>query len=165
MSHRGEGINAARFIAALGAAVAVSDSIDSAIDEATNHIPRDSETALAVIYGRSLGRSADAVEQLHEFYGGMTPVHALNNLSLVVWAISSAGGDFSAAVGETVAAGWDTDCNGATVGGLLGLAGVDIPDTWLAPWDGRVGVSLAGYSELRLDDVVDRTVAVARSLQ
>jgi hypothetical protein len=39
-----------------------------------------------------------------------------------------------------------------------------IPERWTAPWNGRVGVGLAGYSELRLDDLVDRTVAVARRL-
>ena len=33
------------------------------------------------------------------------------------------------------------------------------------PWQGRVGVSLGGYSEFPLDELVDRTVAVARTLQ
>ena len=69
--------------------------------------------------------------------------------------------DFSAAVGNAVSAGWDTDCNGATVGGLFGLTGKPIPESWTLPWQGRVGVGLAGYSELSLDDLVDRTVAVA----
>jgi hypothetical protein len=80
---------------------------------------------------------------------------------LVVWALFSAEDDFSAAIGEAVAAGWDTDCNGATVGGLFGLTGHAIPDHWTAPWNGRVGVSLAGQSELSLDELVTRTVAVA----
>jgi hypothetical protein len=48
---------------------------------------------------------------------------------------------------------------------LLGLAGVDIPDSWIDPWQGRVGLGLAGHSELQLDDVVNRTIAVARSLR
>jgi len=73
-------------------------------------------------------------------------------------------GDFGAAIGNTVTAGWDTDCNGATVGGLIGLSGVPIPDQWTRPWRGRIGVDLAGIGEVRLDDVADRTVAVARSL-
>ena len=34
---------------------------------------------------------------------------------------------FDEAVGEAVSAGWDTDCNGATVGGLFGLANGEIP--------------------------------------
>ena len=59
---------------------------------------------------------------------------------------------------------WDTDCNGATVGGLLGLSGAPIADTWTRPWAGRIGVGLAGFDELKLDDVVDRTVAIARGI-
>ena len=39
LSHRGEGINGARFVAALGAAIPAEDSIDAAIDEACRHIP------------------------------------------------------------------------------------------------------------------------------
>ncbi len=46
----------------------------------------------------------------------------------------------------------------------MGIAGASIPGHWTAPWAGRIGVSLAGYSELSLDDVVARTVAVARML-
>jgi hypothetical protein len=102
---------------------------------------------------------------LHEKYADLPPVHSLNNLALVVWALCSANGDFSVAVGNAVAAGWDTDCNGATVGGLSGLAGDPIPEKWTKPWAGRVGVSLAGYSELSLADLVERTVAVAQDLE
>ena len=46
--------------------------------------------------------------------------------------------------GEVVAAGLDTDCNGATVGGLWGLRGDPIPRAWTDPWRGRVAVTLAG---------------------
>ena len=47
------------------------------------------------------------------------------------------------------------------LGGLVGLAGRPIPGHWTAPWNDRVGVSLAGVSELALDELVARTVAVA----
>jgi hypothetical protein len=69
-----------------------------------------------------------------------------------------------AAIGDAVTAGRDTDCNGATVGGLFGLTGKPVPDAWTAPWQGRIGLSLAGFTELHLDDVVARTVAVARTI-
>jgi ADP-ribosylglycohydrolase len=94
----------------------------------------------------------------------LSPVHTLNNLALVVWALCAADGDFGTAIGDAVAAGWDTDCNGATVGGLFGLTGRPIPEAWTRPWSGRIGVSLAGFAELELDDVVARTVAVAGEL-
>ncbi len=164
LSHRGEGVHGAAFVAALGAAIPATDDLDDAIDSALGVIPDGSAAAEAVRFGRSLAASVDAVDQLHGRYRGLSPVHTLNNLALVVWALCSAGDDFGAAIGDAVAAGWDTDCNGATVGGLFGLTGRPIPAAWTAPWDGRVGVSLAGYAEFDLDDLVDRTVAVAAGL-
>ena len=88
----------------------------------------------------------------------------MNNLAIVVWALLTHEDDYSAAVGEAVAAGWDTDCNGATVGGLWGLSGRPIPEHWTLPWQGRVAVTLAGMSELDLDDLVARTVTVAEAM-
>ena len=165
LSHRGEGVHGAAFIAALGAAIPVSKDLADATDIALCCIPRDSEAASAVRFGRELAGSGDAVDRLHAEYASLSPVHTLNNLALVMWALSSFEDDFSAAVGNAVAAGWDTDCNGATVGGLFGLTGKPIPESWTRPWNGRVGVSLAGYSEFQLDDLVDRTMAVTRTLQ
>ena len=165
LSHRGDGVHGAAFIAALAAAIPVSGDIPGAIDTALGVIPRDSRAAAAVRFGRSLAGAADAVDRLHHEYRDLPPVHTLNNLALVVWALCAADGDFAVAVGNAVAAGWDTDCNGATVGGLFGLTGQPVPESWTRPWNGRVGVSLAGYSELLLDDLVDRTVAVSGTLQ
>lgn len=164
LSHRGEGVNGAAFVAALGAAIPGSESLSSAIDRALAEVPADSGTAYAVRYGQALAGSDNAVAALHAEFDELSPVHTLNNLALVVWALCSCDGDFGAAIGNAVAAGWDTDCNGATVGGLIGLSGVPIPEHWTSPWDGRIGVDLAGVGELRLDDLADRTVAVAKAL-
>lgn len=164
LSHRGDGVYSAMFIAALGAAIPASEDIDKAIDAALGQVPPTSRVADAVSFGRRIAGQADAVERLHREYDGLPPVHTLNNLALVTWALLSAGDDFGAAIGDAVAAGWDTDCNGATVGGLVGLAARSVPEHWTAPWRGRVGVSLAGHSELALDDLVARTVAVAERI-
>ncbi len=165
LSHRGSGVHGARFVAAFGAAIPAANDLDAAMEAALEQVPGDSEVASAVLFGRNLAGRKDAVERLHEQYADLSPVHTLNNLALVVWALFSAGGDFSAAIGEAVAAAWDTDCNGATVGGLFGLTGAEIPDAWTAPWYGRIGLSLAGLQELPLDELVMRTVAVANQLE
>lgn len=164
LSHRGEGVHGAAFIAALGAAIPATEDLDAALDAALEQIPDDSEASAAVRFGRELSADANAVDRLYEKYAGMSPVHTLNNLALVVWALCSADGDFGAAIGNAVAAGWDTDCNGATVGGLFGLTGVPIPEAWTQPWQGRIGVGLAGFAEIQLDEVVARTIAVAEKI-
>lgn len=162
LSHRGDGVYSAMFVAALGALIPATPDLDAALDAALEEIPEDCAAAAAVRFGRSLAGDDDAVTRLHADYEELPPVHTLNNLALVTWALCSARGDFSVAVGNAVAAGWDTDCNGATVGGLMGLSGSTIPDHWTRPWRGRVGVSLAGYSEFTLDDLAARTAAVTQ---
>jgi len=164
LSHRGEGVNGAVFIAVLAASIPAAESLDQAIEAALEHIPGDSRAAAAVRFGRALVGTDYAVDRLYEEFDGLSPIHTLNNLALVVWALSAADGDFSTAVGDAVAAGWDTDCNGATVGGLFGLTGQPIPAAWTRPWAGRIGTGIAGMGEVRLDDVVERTAAIARSI-
>jgi ADP-ribosylglycohydrolase len=164
LSHTGDGVHGAAFIAALGAAIPTSMSLSEAIEVASAEVPETSGVAEAISLGCSLVGKPDAVDQLHERYRDMSPIHTLNNLALVVWGLLSGADDYSAAVGDVVAAGWDTDCNGATVGGLWGLQEKEIPSHWTAPWQGRVAVTIAGMDELKLDDLVDRTVAVAKHI-
>jgi ADP-ribosylglycohydrolase len=164
LSHQGDGVYGAMFVAALGAAIPVSPDLDAAVDIALQQIPDDSLATAAVNFGRKIAGNDDGAKLLHQEYADLPPVHSLNNLALVVWALLSARDDFSAAIGEAVAAGWDTDCNGATVGGLFGMTGQEIPDHWTAPWNARVCVDLAGHSELSLETLVSRTIAVAESI-
>ena len=89
----------------------------------------------------------------------------LNNLALVVWALATHPDDFSAAIGDVTAAGLDTDCNAATVGGLLGLWHGEVPAHWVEPWHGRVGLALAGYGEVALEELVRRTSAVTDTVR
>ena len=164
LSHRDEGVYGAAFIAALGAAIPAATDIDSALDIALQCIPATSAAAEAVAFARTLGNTGDAVDQLHRKFDGLSPVHALNNLAVVVWALHTFRHDFSAAICNAVMAGWDTDCNGATVGGLMGLAGATIDERWTRPWRGRIGSNLAGVGETTIDDVVARTLVVAERL-
>lgn len=161
LSHKGDGVEAAAFLAALAAAIAAAGTLDAALDAACGRVASGSATWEAAAFARSLAGQESAVRQIREHYTGLGPLHAVNNLALVVWALLTHQDDFSAAIGEVVAAGWDTDCNGASVGGLWGLTGRPVPERWTAPWRGRIAVTLAGVGELALDDLVARTLAVA----
>lgn len=164
LSHRDTGVHGAQWVAACGAAIPAADSMEDAVMRAAAELPDGSPAAVAIDFARTLVGREDAVQALHEEYGHLSPVHTLNNLALVVWALLSYEADFGAAIGEAVAAGWDTDCNGATVGGLWGITGQEVPAAWTEPWNSTVAVDLAGFSEFTLDELVDRTVAVAESL-
>jgi ADP-ribosylglycohydrolase len=164
LSHRGDGIYGAVFVAALGAAIPAAESLEDAVDLAASLIPQNSRCAEAIAFARSLIGKADATQQIHERYAGLSPVHTVNNLALVVWGLLNHPDDFSEAIGETVAAGLDTDCNGATVGGLWGLTGRPIPLHWVDPWYPRVGLHIAGHDEVSVDDLAERTVAVSERM-
>lgn len=164
LSHRGEGVYGAAFVAALGAAIPACSSLDEAVDTAKREVPADSAVRLAIDFARSLVGTSDGMLQIRERYPNMSSTHTVNNLAIVVLGLLDASGDFSRAIGETVVAGWDTDCNGATVGGLWGLTDHEIPGHWTDPWQGRVAVPLAGIGELALDDLVERTCAVAAKI-
>lgn len=163
LSHQREGVWGAVVVAALAAALQ-DQTPEDALATALSFIPQDSDCAAAVNFGRSLVHSPTAGEQIRERYKDLSPVHTVNNLAIVVWALYSHLDDFGGAIGSAVAAGLDTDCNGATVGGLWGISGREVPDAWTAPWNGRVAVSLAGISELSLDSLVNRTLKVAQEV-
>jgi ADP-ribosylglycohydrolase len=163
LSHRGAGVHGAMFVAALGAALA-RNGPDRALEIALATLPPSSPATEAARLGRELAGDDAGGACIRERYAGMTPVHTLNNLAIVVWALYSHLDDFGAAIGDAVAAGLDTDCNGATVGALWGVQGDAIPERWTAPWRGRVAFGLAGIDELDVETLIARTVAVARRL-
>ena len=160
LSHRGEGVHGAQAVAAMGAAVPSTPTLTDAVERATALLPADSDCVAAMELGMRTAVDGDGPEAIHRHYDGLSPVHTVNNLALVVWGLIAGADDYSRAVGDTVAAGWDTDCNGATVGDLWGLTGRPIPAEWTRPWAGRVQTSLAGTGELSVDDLIARTVAL-----
>ena len=161
LSHRDCAVEASAFIAALCALVPVSSSREEAVDAALSLIDQESEAVAAVKIG--IECQGKDPSKIHDFYGDMSPVHSLNNLAVVVWAFLSFQDSFDEAIGETICCGWDTDCTGATVGGLIGLDKQSIPSLWTDPWQGRVNTSIAGVGELQLDDLVKRTCAFVES--
>jgi len=160
LSHRGCAVEASAYIAALCALIPTSPSREDAVNAALSLIDPDSEAVKAVKLG--INHQGKDAETLHKEYGDMSPVHSLNNLSVVVWSFLSFQDSFDEAIGETICCGWDTDCTGATVGGLIGLDKGSIPPLWTEPWQGRVNTSIAGVGELALDDLVDRTEALVK---
>lgn len=163
LSHRGEGVYGAQMVAATGAAIPAEPTLRAAVERAAGLLPADSDCAAAVALGLRCASDGTGPGPIHERYDGLSPVHTVNNLALVVWGLVAGAHDLDAALGDTVAAGWDTDCNGATVGGLWGLTGRAVPPAWTEPWAGRIETTLAGIGELDVDDLIARTVAQVRT--
>ena len=159
LSHRRNGVECSAFIAALGSLIPLHKDKESAINAALKYIDQSTEAFNAVNLG--IENKGKEFSTILKNYEDMSPVHSRNNLALVVWAFLSFE-DFDEAVGEAVTAGWDTDCNGATVGGLMGLHLSEVPSKWIEPWHGRVCTSISGLGELNLKDLINRTLSLAK---
>lgn len=164
LSHQGEGIYGAVVIAVMGSVLASGGTIAEAMVAARRAIPSQSACRQVMDLAESLSADADGGARIRQAHSELNVVHTVNNLGLVIWALLRHSDDFSAAIGEVVTEGLDTDCNGATVGALWGLQGKPLPPHWSAPWQGRVGLSLAGQSELDLEELVQRTLNVASAI-
>jgi len=101
-----------------------------------------------------------------EAYGGYHWVHTINNAAFVVLGLLYGGGDLGRSVSISVMAGFDTDCNGATAGSVVGamLGAKALPGDWVTPLGDRVRSILAGFSESSISDLARRTCIVGESL-
>jgi ADP-ribosylglycohydrolase len=170
LSHTGNGIYGEMFIAAMVAASFAAQSTTEVIQEGLRVVPSQSRLAEAIRFTLTLPqRTSDwetALDLLYQRYGHYHWVHAINNAAVVVAALLYGGGDYERTITLAVMGGWDTDCNGATTGSIIGsMHGVNvIPEAWSAPLANRVRTSLKGFDNSTIDDLARRTLAVVPSV-
>jgi ADP-ribosylglycohydrolase len=166
LSHVRNGVYGAMFVAAMAAAACVASEVETMIAAGLSVVPPRSRLARSVALGLDLGRRGvpheEAVDQLYAVHDGLHWVHVLNNAAVVALALVESGGDFSRSITAAVSAGWDTDSNGATVGGIVGaLTGASaLPDRWTRPLKGRIASSLRGFDGATFDGLATRTLAL-----
>jgi ADP-ribosylglycohydrolase len=104
----------------------------------------------------------DAWELVMGKYGGYHWVHTINNAAFVLLGLLYGGGDLWETVSVSVMAGFDTDCNGATAGSIVGavLGARALPNRWVAPLDDRVKSALSGFAESSISGLARRTCDV-----
>ncbi|GAA4174642.1 ADP-ribosylglycohydrolase family protein [Gryllotalpicola koreensis] len=167
LSHTGDGIHGAMWVAGMSAAAVVADSVDEVLDAGAAVIPTQSALAAAADFGRDLaargGALDDGLAELADRFAGVHWVHVLNNAATISWALSRGGGHLETSAPLAVMAGWDTDSAGATVGALAGaLSGRgELPGAWIDPLDDRIRTSLPGLDGVRISDLAERTLRLA----
>lgn len=129
VSHDGEAIHGAQVVAAMIAAAFVERDIDRLIDIAIGQIPRDCELRRMIEDVRvwHAANPADwraTLRKIHEHYGYDKfggGCHIIPNHALIHLALLHGHGGFGASQLIVNTAGWDTDCNAANVGCILGV--------------------------------------------
>ena len=165
LSHSANGIYGEMFVAAMVARAFASDDLNEVIEAGLQVIPRASRLAEAIRFTRELrartGDWEEVLDRLYDRYGHYHWVHTINNAALVTAALLFGEGDFEKSICLAVMGGWDTDCNGATVGSIIGVmkGPAAIPSSWSAPLRNRVRTSLKGFDNSALDELATRTLA------
>ncbi|UCM87744.1 ADP-ribosylglycohydrolase family protein [Streptomyces marincola] len=169
LTHTGNGVYGAMFVAAaVAAAAGGAPDVHACLRAGLAVVPPGSRYARAVRFGIEAARDRPAagdfdavVDRVHREYGDHHWVHVLPNAAVLAAALTHADGDFSASVCRAVSGGWDTDSNGATAGSLAGLlAGSPgaIPGRWTAPLKNRLATTVAGFDGIGFDALAALTL-------
>ena len=86
--------------------------------------------------------------------------HTIPNDMIVVASLLYGNGDFAKSICMAVESAFDTDCNGATVGSVLGTAiGYNaIPSYWKDRVNNTLESTLAGYGSVSIGDMAEKTL-------
>lgn len=169
LSHTKNGIYGEMFVAAaISAALVVSGDLEKIIDAGLSQVPEKSRLAEVVrnvmLWSKTANSWQQVWEKANERYGGYHFVHTLPNLAFVLIGLLWGELDFRKTVSIAVMCGYDTDCNGATAGSILGaLQGIKgIPEEMSKPLNNRVKSIVPGYSDMRISDLAKRTFELAK---
>jgi ADP-ribosylglycohydrolase len=168
-SHVKNGVYGAMFVAAMIAAAFVERDSEKLLSIGLAAIPATcrlaGDVAAAAEMARADGSQLDLVDRLWKAFGHYNPVHTNNNAALVAASIIFAGDDFEKAVTTAVLGGWDTDCNGATVGSIMGatLGATGIPSRWKDPLHDTLYAGLPGFHPVAISELAKRSAALRQS--
>ncbi|MGI6336963.1 MAG: ADP-ribosylglycohydrolase family protein [Eubacteriales bacterium] len=167
ISHVKNGIYGEMWVAAMLAAAAVTDDADEILDAGLSQIPEKSRLYRDVGLVRGLYREGvpaeEIIERIHQAYDEHTQhgwCHTNSNAMIVTMALLCGGWNFGRSVCLAVQAAFDTDCNGATVGSIVGMRNGSVPEEWTAPFAKGLRTSLVGFGEMTLDELAQRTANI-----
>ena len=169
LSHRGNGIYAAMWAAALVSAACVAGSVVEAIERSLDYVPVRSRLAGALSFVFELYRSGhtweQALDQIRVRFGHYSWIHSINNACLIAAGLLWGEGDFASTVGLTVQGGWDTDSNAATAGSVAGtvLGAGKLPAHFIDPLEDHTRSAVFGYDNSRISELARRTTALAEN--
>jgi ADP-ribosylglycohydrolase len=170
ISHIKNGIYGEMFIAACIAAAPACGSISDVVAEGLAQIPYSSRLAEQInkmleLYNGEASQE-EALNYIYAQFDEKSPhdwCHTVSNALIVVWALLYGRGDFAPSICSAVSAGFDTDCNGATVGSILGMYGgmQIIPPLWYEAYHSALRTTVADYELITIDELARRTSALS----
>ncbi len=167
ISHIKNGIYGEMFASAMIACAAVTDSIEDIILGGLAQIPSTSrlyEAVMKILDGYKNGVTVDEFFNIiHSAYDEHTDhgwCHTISNAMIVTAALLYGEGNFGKSICCAVGMAFDTDCNGATVGSILGMRNTidGIDEYWKKPINGKIHTSIFGVGTVDIEKAVDKTI-------
>jgi ADP-ribosylglycohydrolase len=172
LSHVKNGIYGAMFCAAMIAAAFATSDVGEIIEAGLAQIPATgrlhAETrqviALCARHGNRPEAFEDVFREIYALLGHYHPVHTNNNAALCVAALLLSGGDFHHGITLAVMGGWDTDCNGATVGSIVGAIAraSGAPAHWTARLNDTLRSAIIDYHPIAISECARRSWEIVR---
>lgn len=172
VSHVKNGIYGSMWVAAMLAAAVVTDKMEDIVMAGLGQIPATSRLAAEVTevlrwHGEGVPFEA-AAQRIHSKYDEAHPYHwchTVPNAMVVAAALLYGEGELESTIGKAVTAGFDTDCNGATAGSVIGMrnGASRLPEKWIAPLRDKIRSGVDGFGIVPISKLADRTVAIIRA--
>lgn len=171
ISHVKNGIYGEMFVAAMLAGAAVSRDIEEVIRYGLSQIPEKCRLADAVAqvleWKNKKQDFEEAIAHVHRQYDEKMPhhwCHTISNAMIVCIGLLWGRQDFEKSIGMAVSAGFDTDCNGATVGSIVGmmLGARALPESWTAPLNDKLHSGVDGMGLVKISELAERTAKVMK---
>ncbi len=167
ISHIKNGIYGEMFVSAMIAAAAVTTDIEDIIRSGLAQIPCTSRLyeAIAGIIddwkaGVSQGECFAKIHQRFDEHKLHDWCHTISNAMIVAAALLYGSGNYAKSICMAVETGFDTDCNGATVGSVLGMAygTAGIPEYWSEPMHDTLETFIYGVGNIKISERAKMTM-------
>ena len=175
VDHTNDSAYAEMLYAVIESAAYLEEDRDRLVELGLAAIPDDCRTARAVrVMANTWRRTQDweatrqAILDSEGRYDDFTD--APQNIAFTLLGWYTAPQDFGKAICDAVNCGFDTDCTGATLGAILGVAwgAGRLPDRWMEPLGNTIAIESARTRlpnvPQTLEELTDRTAAVAVGL-
>ena len=169
-THRANGIYGEMMFAAIIAAAFVESNPRELINIGLSEIPKTSRlaeaTEAALDKARSLKDFYSYMDWVEANFGELSGVHTVNNALVVIGAMIYGDGDFHKSVCLSVEGGWDTDCNGATCGSILGASKghSELDSSLVLPLNDTIKPSVIGFQEITMTELARRMQEVQKTI-
>lgn len=172
VSHIKNGIYGAMFCAAMISAAFVLNDPRAIIEAGLAEIPTTSRLycemreviGICDKHGCQFDAFEGVLEELYLLLDHYDAIHTNNNCGVLIVALLLGNRDFHQTITLSVMGGFDSDCNGATIGSIIGamLGAKALPSHWTARLHDTLRSQIVGYDPIPISQCAQKSVEIAR---